>query len=94
MAARASGWIEHDFRRRHPSPAYASPEIRKCLDETITGEDKPSSRLAPIYLHDLKGDVFARLAIRVAETETSLYLVKQLIRALQTRGRPSHNLAP
>lgn len=88
LAARASGWIEHDFRRRHPSPAYASPEIRKCLDETITGEDKPSSRLAPIYLHDLKGDVFARLAIRVAETETSLYLVKQLIRALQNQKAP------
>lgn len=81
--ARASGWIKHDFRRRHPTPAYQASSIQECLEETITPEDKPSDRLVPIYPHALKGDVFARLAIRVAETETSLNIVRQLIEELK-----------
>ena len=82
LIARASGWIEHDFRLRHPSSAYTWHKIREHILETITPKDVPSSRLVPIYPHDLGGDVFARLAIRVAETETSLHLVNELVREL------------
>jgi Ni,Fe-hydrogenase III large subunit/Ni,Fe-hydrogenase III component G len=76
LVARASGWIEHDFRIRHPSPAYASDDVQAILQETITEEETFSDRLAPVYKHDLTGDVFARMAMRVAELETSLSLVK------------------
>jgi len=80
--ARASGWLQHDFRLRHPSPAYASPDVQQCLQETLTHEETSSPRLAPVYMHDLNEDVFARLSIRVAELETSLYLVKNFIEKL------------
>jgi len=86
IIARASGWTTHDFRLQHPSPAYATSEVKKLLLETITQEDKTSPRLVPVYAHDLAGDVFARLAIRVAETETSLYLVRELIKALEDQA--------
>lgn len=82
LVSRASGWYQHDFRLRHPSPAYASPDIQQCLQETLTPEETPSTRLAPVYQHDLKGDVFARLSIRVAELETSLHLVERFIEKL------------
>lgn len=79
MVARASGWYHHDFRLRHPSSAYASLDIQQHLQETLTSEETPSTRIAPVYQHDLKGDVFARLSIRVAELETSLHLVEKFI---------------
>lgn len=82
--ARASGWHQHDFRLRHPSPAYASDHIQRCLQETVTPEEVPSQRIVPVHFHDLKGDVFARLAIRVAELETSLYLVKGFFEQLSS----------
>lgn len=79
LVSRASGWYQHDFRLRHPSPAYASLDIKQCLQETLIPEETPSTRLAPVYQHDLKGDVFARLSIRVAELETSLHLIEKFI---------------
>ncbi len=82
FVSRASGWDQHDFRIRHPSPAYASPDIQQSLRETITPEETSSARLAPVYQHDLRGDVFARLSIRVAELETSLHLVEKFIEKL------------
>lgn len=88
MVARASGWTAHDFRLCHPSPAYAHPNIRKCLQDTIIPEDRPSTRLVPIYAHDLEGDVFARLALRVAEMETSLHLVRGFITEIKHQPTP------
>lgn len=82
LACRASGWHQHDFRIRHPSPAYASPDIQHCLQETLMPEETTSSRLAPVYSHDLKGDVFARLSFRVAELETSFHLIDKFIEKL------------
>lgn len=82
FVSRASSWYERDFRLRHPSPAYSSPDMQQLLQKTIVTEERTSSRLAPVYLHDLQGDVFARLSIRVAELETSLYLVEKFIRKI------------
>jgi Ni,Fe-hydrogenase III large subunit/Ni,Fe-hydrogenase III component G len=82
LVARASGWFEHDFRIRHPSPAYAPQDVQAMLQKTITAEEVFSPRLAPVYQHDLKGDVFARMVIRVAEIETSLCLVKYFVNKL------------
>lgn len=84
LIARASGFYHHDFRLRHPSPAYASDDIQQYLRDTVTPEETPSQRIAPVYIHDLKGDVFARLAIRVAELETSLCLSKKFIEQLSS----------
>jgi len=91
LVARASGRIEHDFRVRHPSLAYDSPDIQAILRETITAEEVFSPRLVPVYQHDLKGDVFARLAIRVAELETSLYLVKHFAEKLSKQNVPTES---
>lgn len=84
FVARASRWSQHDFRLRHPSPAYALPEIQRSLQETVTQEEQFSQRIAPVYVHDLEGDVFARLAIRVAEVETALDLVKRFVEQLSS----------
>lgn len=74
LAARASGWLDHDFRRRHPSPAYQDPQVQDILRSTVAKEETTSLNKSQVYEHDLQGDVFARLAIRVAELETSLQL--------------------
>ena len=87
LTARASGWFEHDFRIRHPSAAHSSYAIKQCIKETFTSEENLSSRQVPIYLHDLKGDVFSRLAVRVAELETSLNLVKEFTAQLRAESK-------
>lgn len=75
LMARASGLAGHDFRLRHPHGAFAlCPELRAEIVATVTPDDRrPSTtgRRAPIFQRDLRGDVFARLALRIAEVETS-----------------------
>lgn len=84
LVARASGRFEHDFRLRHPQGAYRDAEAQKMLQATIVPENEeyPNRRI-PIYPHDLQGDVFARMAMRVAEVETSAELAKYFIQRLQ-----------
>jgi Ni,Fe-hydrogenase III large subunit len=83
LAARASGWYSHDFRLRHPSTVYRSETIQQIIRRTFFSEDVFPPRKVNVYKYDLKGDVFARLAVRVAELETSLYLVQELIKILK-----------
>lgn len=92
LVARASGWFEHDFRIRHPSRAASSAAIQKLIRETFTSEENLTARQVPIYLHDLKGDVFARLVVRVAELETSLYLVKEFASQIDAHSKQEYSL--
>lgn len=85
LPARASGLWRHDFRLLHPQGAYLAPQIIEIINQTIIKDDiSPSdiSRTAPIFNSDLQGDVFARLAMRVAEVETSSRLVTYLVDVL------------
>jgi Ni,Fe-hydrogenase III large subunit/Ni,Fe-hydrogenase III component G len=84
FAARASGWFERDWRLQHPQGAYDDPEAQNILRSTIVsdGEEDPNRKI-PIYPRDLNGDVFARLAMRVAEVETSAKLILHFANHLQ-----------
>lgn len=98
MVARASGLWQHDFRLRHPCGVYAIPtlaladELRRTV--VLSDDDLPSGvhRRVPIYRSDLQGDVFARLALRVAEVETSVHLLTRLVAALRQKGGRSEPL--
>lgn len=95
LAARASGWFKHDFRLRHPQGAYKDSEAQEILRATIVPEDEEySNRQVPIYPHDLQGDVFARMAMRVAEVETSANLVKYFIQKLQSLNPKEPSYVP
>lgn len=84
LAARASGLFERDWRLQHPQGAYDNPEAQNILYSTIVpeGEENPNRQI-PIYPHDLNGDVFARLVMRVAEVETSAKLILYFLKRLQ-----------
>lgn len=84
LAARASGWFERDWRLQHPQGAYEDAEAQNILRSTIVpeGEENPNRQI-PIYLRDLNGDVFARLAMRVAEVESSAKLILYFSKRLQ-----------
>ena len=75
LVARAAGWINYDSRLLHPSSAYRYTNVERILRQTILEEESSLTNRSQVYEHDLKGDVFARLAIRVAELETSYRLV-------------------
>lgn len=81
LPARASGLWRHDFRLLHPQGAYLNPRLTEIINQTILKDEvSPSDifRAAPVFESDLQGDVFARLAMRVAEVETSSRLVVYL----------------
>lgn len=85
LVARAVGWTEYDFRLRHPCGAYKDSSVQNILRDTIAPDvEQGSQRKAPIFQDDLAGDVLGRLAIRVAEVETSAQLVQYLIDQLQS----------
>lgn len=90
LVRRASGWIDHDFRLRHPQGMYERIDIREMVEKTgITGDDTHSThRRAAVFKNDLKGDVFSRLALRVAEVETSFEIVAGLLTWLQQNDNP------
>jgi len=83
LAARASGLSRHDFRLKHPHGVYAHRQ--NLIDEisaTVMSEDKQStrqSRKIPVFQEELQGDVYARLALRMAEVETSARLIARLV---------------
>jgi Ni,Fe-hydrogenase III large subunit/Ni,Fe-hydrogenase III component G len=84
LAARASGWFERDWRLQHPQGACEDAEAQNILRSTIVPEDEENpNRQIPIYPRDLNGDVFARLAMRVAEVETSAKLILYFSKRLQ-----------
>ena len=84
LAARASGLLHRDWRLQHPHGVYSDSDVQKILRSTIipNGEENPTRQI-PIYRHDLKGDVFARLVLRVAEVETSANLITCFAERLQ-----------
>ena len=84
LAARASGQFGRDWRLQHPQGAYDDPEAQNILRSTIVpdGEENPNRQI-PIYPRDLNWDVFARLAMRAAEVETSAKLVLYFAKHLQ-----------
>jgi Ni,Fe-hydrogenase III large subunit/Ni,Fe-hydrogenase III component G len=87
LMARASGLRDHDIRLRHPSGVYALlPELASDIRATVVPNDTHSSnsgRRVPIFERDLRGDIFARLALRLAEVETSTIIIERLITQLQ-----------
>jgi len=73
---------QHDFRLKHPQGVYKlhtklCDEIRATI---VTENTKPSAsfRRVQVFQKDLQGDVFARLALRVAEVETSSRIIQRL----------------
>ena len=85
LASRASGWFRQDFRLRHPQGAYKDSMVQEMLHATIVPEEEEyPNRQVPIYPHDLRGDVLARMAMRVAEVETSANLIRYFIAGLQS----------
>jgi Ni,Fe-hydrogenase III large subunit len=84
LVRRASGWDKHDFRLRHPQGIYKHPKVQEMLRATITLEsEEHHNRTLPIFPYHLQGDVFARMAMRVAEVETSATIISYLIAKLQ-----------
>ncbi len=83
LARRASGWISHDFRLKHPHGIYEDPAIQEQLRATVTLDDEENpQRKFPLYSHNLEGDVQARLAMRIAEVETSGKLIRLLVKKI------------
>ncbi len=83
LVRRASGWATHDFRLRHPQLVYRQPVIREAIETTISKDDNQSTRRVPVFESNLKGDVFARLALRIAEVETSANIIRQVLEKLK-----------
>lgn len=84
LPARASGCIDHDFRRWHPYFPYSDPEIQCELNSTITENLTDTTLNASVFKEKLEGDVKARLALRVAEVETSARIIFKLIEWLRS----------
>lgn len=89
LVRRASGAIDYDWRLRHPSGAYLRPDVRAEILDMIperaggAAAGKPHGRGAPaLRLRDLAGDNFARFALRVAEVETALRIIRRLAAGL------------
>lgn len=82
LAMRATGAITHDFRLRHPIGVYKRPLIQTIIRELVPQDRESSANLAGVYKSDLKGDVFARMALRIAEVNSSIRICIQVIDAL------------
>jgi Ni,Fe-hydrogenase III large subunit/Ni,Fe-hydrogenase III component G len=86
LVARASGNMQHDFRIRHPNEVYNRPFIQALISQTITRDvemtDHQTPRRTIVYDTDLKGDVFARMALRIAEVETAVAVILSLLKEL------------
>jgi len=93
MIARASGLFMHDTRIQFPQGGYLDEEVQIELRATIE-HDEFSQRVAPIYPDDLQGDVFARVAIRIAEVETSWRLIQHFGKKIQSIEQLDKSLVP
>lgn len=87
MPARASGKLEQDFRLRHPQGAYKRPFLQELIQQTITSDleldqDK-KTRQTLVYDTDLRGDVFARMALRITEIETSVAIILYTLQTIE-----------
>jgi len=78
---------EHDFRLRHPYGVYCQGVMQALLRGTVAKDNPKEKRHLAVSEASLRGDVFARLALRIAEVETSMLLVRELIRQLKNQGR-------
>ena len=86
-------WEKYDFRLRHPQGIYAEPAVQRILKATIIKESDDTREVVhgldrefPIYEYYLQGDVFARMAMRAAEVETSARLIEHIILKLRQEG--------
>lgn len=98
---RASNDVTFDFRLRHPFGVYSRPEIRAEIQAAFvdpvgkeTIEDDLPPRQGRVQSADLNGDVFARLALRVAEIETAARIIAHLASELETPKTLNASLAP
>ena len=84
FVARASGLIRDDIRIRHPQGIYASDKIQNILARTFAADLPPSTpeRWIPLTRSDMRGDVYARFILRLAEVETSFYLIDAFLQEL------------
>lgn len=79
LPARASGRTVHDFRLRHPEEAYGTG-ARAMIQETLVhSREVETSRRVPVFQDEMQGDVYARMALRVAEVETSAQMVELFV---------------
>ncbi len=98
FAARASGLIQDDTRLLHPQGVYADSQIQAILQATFIDdlpEDKSQDyeRIIPLSREDMQGDVYARFLLRLAEVETSFYLIDSLLHGLD-KTVPSQLMLP
>ncbi len=92
--------MEHDWRLRHPSGIYEREDVRAEILATaaVPGvapaagrpKDGRPARFTTLRLSELTGDNFARMALRVAEVETSLRIIGLIAPELRapTPGEP------
>ncbi|MCA9930982.1 MAG: NADH-quinone oxidoreductase subunit C, partial [Anaerolineales bacterium] len=86
LAARAAGLLAHDFRLRHPQGVYQRSAVQQMIQAAIPQENDGSTTNAGVYQTDLKGDVFGRMALRVAEVYSSVQICCSLIDELTDAG--------
>lgn len=83
LMARAAGLIAHDVRLRDQHGVFAHDSaLRHELLATVTpNAQRPSEikRRVPVFQRDMRGDSFARLALRIAEVETSARIIALLL---------------
>ena len=86
--------MKQDFRLRHPQGPYKHQAIQDLLQATIAEPNGQTAHQLPIFSDDLKGDVFARMALRVAEVETSSKIIQYLIDGLKAFGANAPTYKP
>jgi Ni,Fe-hydrogenase III large subunit len=84
LPRRVAGYMERDWRLRHPFGPYEREDIREEIRATVA-EGQPRSedgqlrpRGAALRPRDLTGDNLAKMALRVAEVETSARIIERL----------------
>lgn len=87
LVARASGNMTQDFRLRHPNEIYKRSSIQAWINQTCAHDmgltHYQTTRRTIVYDTDLKGDVFARMVLRVAEVETAVTIALSLLEELE-----------
>lgn len=71
FVARASGWLKSDFRVNHPYGIYREEKFRNVIQDRIDRQERESL--------PLRGDVLARIEVRINEVANSARLIHAVI---------------
>ncbi len=85
FVARASGLIHDDVRIRYPQGVYQQEAIQRILAQTFAADltdNNAPQRFIALSSEDMQGDVYARFLLRLAEVESSFYLIDTFLQQL------------